>query len=279
MEISKKPLVLLFGVSLAIGAVQAGHALPNNTLFQVSTPLSLLQGALDGNYTVKQLEKKGNFGLGTFNGAAGELIAINGKFYDINAKGKARLAKSWEKTPFSTVTNFKPTKTFDVADVANIQGLKYVIEDQITNKNIPYAIKITGTFKQQSLRSLIPQKKPYRPITNTAKIKQNLFDLKNVQGTMVGFWFPEYLGNVNVPGFHFHFINKKHTEGGHVLNTEISTAKVSIEPIYNLSFKFPNSTGFKNANFNGNNKALLAKMEEIPTAHVGEDEIIKVKKR
>ncbi|MBV9177498.1 MAG: acetolactate decarboxylase [Nitrososphaeraceae archaeon] len=39
----------------------------------------------------------------------------------------------------------------------------------------------------------------------------------SVPGTLVGFWTPEYAKNLNVPGYHLHFLSKNHAKGGHLL--------------------------------------------------------------
>jgi hypothetical protein len=38
----------------------------------------------------------------------------------------------------------------------------------------------------------------------------------------VGFWCPAFVGsNLNVPGFHFHFLSADKQRGGHVLQVEV----------------------------------------------------------
>ena len=43
--------------------------------YQVSTISSLLAGGYDGATTIGEMLRHGNFGLGTFNGVAGETVA------------------------------------------------------------------------------------------------------------------------------------------------------------------------------------------------------------
>src|SRR5947209_6927470 len=52
-----------------------------NILFQVSTLDALLQGIYNGSFTVGQLKQQGDFGLGTYEGLDGEMIAVNGHYY------------------------------------------------------------------------------------------------------------------------------------------------------------------------------------------------------
>ena len=57
---------------LAAGAVPARAA----EVYQVSTISSLLAGGYDGDTTVGEMLRHGDFGLGTFNGVDGEMICL-----------------------------------------------------------------------------------------------------------------------------------------------------------------------------------------------------------
>ena len=43
------------------------------------------------------------------------------------------------------------------------------------------------------------------PITEEAA-NQHVFELEDVEGTVVGFRFPDYAKGMNVPGYHLHFV-------------------------------------------------------------------------
>ncbi len=58
---------------------------PRHTLFQTSTVDALLSGNYEGDVSFAELEAYGDFGLGTFHALDGEMIALNGAFY----QGKA----------------------------------------------------------------------------------------------------------------------------------------------------------------------------------------------
>ena len=71
---------LKFGRALAL-AVFAAAALPAHAdeVYQISTISSLLAGGYDGDTTVAELLRHGSFGLGTFNGVDGEMMALDGR--------------------------------------------------------------------------------------------------------------------------------------------------------------------------------------------------------
>ena len=48
-------------------------------------------------------------------------------------------------------------------------------------------------------------------------------------GSLIGFWCPEYVGGVNVPGYHLHFISDDRTKGGHLLEISFDKASINID--------------------------------------------------
>ena len=80
-------------------------------LYQTSTINALLDEVYDGNVTFKELKRHGDLGLGTFNNLDGEMIGLDGEFYQIKADGIAYPVDDLMKTPFAVVTFFEPDKT------------------------------------------------------------------------------------------------------------------------------------------------------------------------
>ena len=61
----------------------------DDTLTQVSTIDAILNGLYDGVITYGELKDYGDFGIGTFAGLDGEMVALGGEFYQIKADGIA----------------------------------------------------------------------------------------------------------------------------------------------------------------------------------------------
>ncbi|NLO29340.1 MAG: alpha-acetolactate decarboxylase, partial [Methanosarcina mazei] len=65
-------------------------AISNNAsdvLYQVSTIDALLLGVYDGVLPVSDLKTHGDFGIGTFDGLEGEMLALDGNYYQIKTDG------------------------------------------------------------------------------------------------------------------------------------------------------------------------------------------------
>jgi alpha-acetolactate decarboxylase len=60
----------------------------------------------------------------------------------------------------------------------------------------------------------------------------------SVEATMVGFWLPAVLDNVNAAGFHFHALTKDETTGGHVLGCDTLNVSVEIDRSDELEIRF-----------------------------------------
>src|SRR3954470_17881722 len=105
-------LTLLLLIAHA-GAQSMAQRLPgrppqaDRALFQVSTLDALLQGIFGASMTVGELRGHGDFGLGTYEGVDGEMVLLDGHFYQIRFDGSIGEAPDSARTPFAAVTNFR----------------------------------------------------------------------------------------------------------------------------------------------------------------------------
>ena len=120
--------------------------------------------------------------------------------------------------------------------------------DYAQDKNYIYAIRIDGVFTGKT-RSIPAKKQPYPSLAEAAKT-QSVFALQNTQGTIVGFWCPDYIKGINVTGYHLHFISADRKSGGHILSGEIKAGKVQVARVREFKMLLPNSAAFQNAALN-----------------------------
>jgi acetolactate decarboxylase len=221
---------LLLLILLAASPVLAG-----DTLFQYSTFDALLAGLYEGGLTMAELKKRGDFGLGTFNNLDGEMVVLGGKVYQLKTDGKVYPVADTMKTPLAAVTFFKADQTLPLPKAGSFNEMTVLLNQALPSGNLFFAVKIEGRFKEVKVRSVPRQTPPYQPLVQVVK-KQAVFPLKEVEGTLVGFYCPAYLKTVGVPGWHFHFLTKDRTRGGHVqdLALENLTAQIDILPGFSL---------------------------------------------
>ena len=89
-------------VSLAsIAGCSPAIQVDRDTIFQTSTIGALMKGIYDGQMTVGELRHYGDFGLGTFDALDGEMVELDGKFYQIKADGSVYAVPDNIKPPFA----------------------------------------------------------------------------------------------------------------------------------------------------------------------------------
>src|SRR5512139_1111570 len=152
MKIRKRLLPLLFLVLFLMGCA-CFQGQKKNAIFQVSTGASLLATDYDGKITMADLKTHGNFGIGTFDGLDGEMVAIDDRFYHIKADGVSYPTEDLMRTPFALVTFFQADKTSPLDKSMNYKELEQYLSGLLSNKKIFYAIKISGDFNFIKLRS------------------------------------------------------------------------------------------------------------------------------
>jgi acetolactate decarboxylase len=259
----RKALVILCCCLLATLTVQATEKKPVNdsTVVQVSIIQALLKGIYDSDTTFKQLKQFGDFGFGTLNGLDGEMIALEGQFYQAQADGSVHLVTDSMKTPYATVHFFQTDQEITLTEsIQSYEQLQSRLDQYLPSRNRPYGLKITGTFDYLKVRSVPKQNKPYPPVVEVVT-HQPVFEWKKITGTLVGYWFPDYMDKLNVPGYHLHFISADKQQGGHLLDCRLSTATIDLDWIDSVKLLIPQNAEFQQANLTTYSKTDLEKVE------------------
>jgi acetolactate decarboxylase len=219
-------------------------------LFISGTYGALNRGNYDGDATVADLKRHGDFALGNFSGIDGEMLGLNGTYYQIGAQGKLSEAKDTWTVPNATVTFFKPDKTIALSKAGSYQEMQANISSQLPTPNIFYAMKVTGKFEWIKARTLTKMNKPY-PSTPYSTITQNepTFEFRNVDSTLLIVVAPSYTGEIAYPGYHAHFINSDGKYGGHVIDCSIISGQAEVANLPNFTVNLPQSAVFYQADF------------------------------
>ena len=114
------------------------------------------------------------------------------------------------------MTRFEPHPKIAVPAGLDLTALSALLDTRIGDLGLIQAVRIDGRFPQLKARSVKAQTPPYQPLSEVLARDQVVFDLVNVQGTLVGFRFPACFSGVNAPGWHFHFLAADRRSGGHV---------------------------------------------------------------
>ena len=246
-------LILLFSLSSVLAQ--------EDILTQVSTIDALLNGIYEGEITLNELKQYGDFGLGTFNYLDGEMVFLDGRFYQITSEGIAKIPDSNTKTPFAAVTFFEADQELQLRSGMDYQTFIKEMDNIIPTLNIFYAIRIKGLFQAVKTRSVPKQEKPYQPLTDIVKT-QPVFNFENLKGIIVGFRCPTYVKGINVPGYHLHFLTADGKAGGHVLDFTLQRASLEIDQTSEFFMILPHDKYFYNMDLSLDKEEDLKKVEK-----------------
>lgn len=209
-------------------AFPGGERQDRDVLFQVSTIGALMEGNYRGVIPFGEIKKHGDFGIGTFDGLDGEMIAVNGEYFQVTADGAVLPVSDWTLTPYATVTFFETDYSFFLSRADNFSDFSRQVELLLPSKDQIYAIRIPGKYPYICARSVPRQEEPYPRLVDAAR-NQSVFVLEGTRGTMAGLWFPAAFDGLNVPGFHIHYISDDRKAGGHVLDFSLENATIEID--------------------------------------------------
>ena len=207
-------------------------------LFQASTIGALLDGAFDGDLPFAELAEHGDLGLGTLNALDGEMVALDGRFYRADVEGRINEVDPEESTPFAVVTKFEPTIDAVLADGLGHDALLAALDALLPPAASSCAVRLDGHFELVRARSVPRQEPPYRPLAEVVA-DQHVFELTDLEGTMLGFRFPAYVEGIEVAGYHLHFLSADRSRGGHVLDSRSSGLRARLDPSNDLHVELP----------------------------------------
>ncbi len=233
-----------------------------HAIFQISTLNAIMEGAYDGALTIGELRQQGDFGLGTFNALDGEMIVVDGVVYQALVNGQVRQAADDELTPFAVVQFFASEWQTSVDGPLAFETLPGFLGAHLPSNNYFYALRIDGRFDAVRARSVARQSKPYPPLVEVTQ-HQQVFDFRDLDGTIVGFRFPDYAQGVNMPGWHLHFINARRRHGGHVLDFTLSEGKIGVDHTGDFYMELPQTQAFAQADLDKDQSGAIERAEAL----------------
>jgi len=203
----------------------------------------------DGTLTAKELKTKGDIALGSYNGLNGELIMTDGKLYQVTEDGAIHVPGDEELICYANATFFDSEQGFEMEGPVKYEFLRAKLNEELPSKNQFYAFRIKGDFSYMKCGSIQKQVKPYKTGLDKLLPVRPVFEKENISGTMVGFFCPDFIGDINVIGYHMHFINDDASFGGHVMDFESRKLKVEIDYITEYQFVLPRTQEYLEGEF------------------------------
>jgi len=239
----RKTTLLLFVLLLSSVMIAAAG---DKVVTQASTVNAVLKGMYDGTITFGELKKYGDFGIGYFDKMGGEALAVDGVFYRIKSDGLTEVIKDNDKTPFFIVTKFESDTDNFTNRKFDLKELKDYLLSMMPRKKSFYAIKVSGIFDNLKGRTFLRQAKPYPAIDQVLET-QTEANFTNTEGILIGFYTPEFLEGIGIPGFHFHYLSKDKARGGHVISLNVNSVTIEFFEITRFQILFPDNVDYQGA--------------------------------
>jgi acetolactate decarboxylase len=235
--------------NLASNANSTVEGLKPDLFYHYSIWYAFVNRVFDGDIDAKILKTKGDIGLGSYNALDGELIMLDGVLYQATQDGKVQIPNDDVKIAYANATFFDVDDVFKLSKVLNYKSLRDSLNVHIPTKNIFYGFKIHGVFKKMKCGGLHKQDKPYDTGLDILIPNRPIFERENFSGTMVGFFCPEYIGNINVAAYHLHFVSDDRKFAGHVMEFEATDLIVEVDYIYEYNFVLPKTDAYLKGSF------------------------------
>ena len=232
-----------------------------DTLYQTAPIDALLAGVFDGSVPLGALHARGDFGLGTFNGLDGEMILLDGAFWQVTSDGQVRQPGEAARTPFAAVTFFDRDLALEGVPAGSLAVLQKELDARLPSPNLFYAFRADGLFARVKCRSVPRQQPPY-PLMTVAAKQQAVFEFTQVRGTLLGFRCPAFCRGLNVPGYHFHFLSDDRRSGGHVLDLQAEPLKLWCDPTADFALRLPEDPVFLKTDLTADREVELRKIEK-----------------
>lgn len=224
--------ILLFTVAVAAAALTLPTAtagsIDSGYLRQIGTYDYLVSPDYDGLGPLGDATSGATIGLGTFDHLNGELVMLGGTIYRVPTTGVPIEVSPSTRTPFVQAIDFTPQSKARVARGTECADLGPVITELAGTTNGIIAVRVHGTFKKLTTRSVPRQSKPYPPLSEVVA-EQVEFDLGRAKATLVGFWQGPSMAGVGAPGLHLHGLTTDRDAGGHVLSCTVGKVRIAVQ--------------------------------------------------
>jgi acetolactate decarboxylase len=186
------------------------------TLVQFGAIDALLAGGYAGSFPLSDLRRQGDLGLGTFDGLDGEMVLLDGVVYQVPFDGRVRRPADSATSPFAQVLRFRAGTIVALPAGSDLRAIEAELDRSLGHLDRFAAARLDGVFAKVQTRSVPRQTPPFRPLAEVAK-EQAVFPFENATGTLIGLRSPDFARGLSVPGWHWHFLTRDRSRGGHVL--------------------------------------------------------------
>lgn len=156
-----------------------------------------------------------------------------------------RVADDSDLSPFAAVTHFTAEKSTHLKECADLASMAACLDRLRASSNVFYGIRVDGSFPFMHTRAMCKSAEG-TPLA-VAAAHQPEFRMRDVIGTLVGFWSPKYIKTLEIPGYHLHFLTDDRSAGGHLMECSGRNLLVQIGQVGELRVALPENEEFLKA--------------------------------
>lgn len=237
----------------------------SNKMYQVSTLQALALGYTKSVITVRELLEHGDTGLGTYEDVNGEMITMDGHCYQAKSDGSVVEADPDTGVPFSAVARLLGERQFEMTYKQDIESIRTELTQRIEEHfglNSMHVVRIDGDFVKVDARSEEPYKSHHVTLKEVLDKNQTSFVFENIQGSLVGVYFPDHMDGINMPGWHLHFLSEDKKKGGHVFNVILKKGLVRLDKISRIEIELPKAAAFDTYSLKQASEEEIKKVEK-----------------
>jgi acetolactate decarboxylase len=164
-------------------------------------------------------------------------------------------------TPFAVLVHLIPDQDETIESASSFEDLTKICDRYRDSDNLFYAFRIDGRFEHIHTRAMKATLDGI-PLAKAAAIQPE-FDFKNINGTLVGIWAPQFSSAFNVAGYHFYFLSDDRTRGGHLLACSVRNLRLRVEKLNDFHLSLPESEEFLKADLTKDTSKDLAYAEQM----------------
>ena len=214
-------------------------------ILYLSAPVNaIVEGIYEEHVPFSEIKRHGDFGLGTFDLLDGEMVMLDGRVWQMSADGCVAEVVDEALTPFACVTFFRPEQHAEMHEEMEYDEFLRRLRAPLPSANVFYAFRIEGEFAHMKVRS-VPKSECYIPLVEIAK-EQPVFEFENIRGTLAGFFTPDFMAAVSVPGMNLHFLCADLARSGHLLACRPSRVRVAVQALHTVELALPTTSYYLN---------------------------------
>jgi acetolactate decarboxylase len=189
------------------------------------------------------------------------MVVLDSAIYQVRSDGEVLKIMDDVGTPFAVVTHFVADRDLTIENASSFEELSQICDRYRDSDNLFYAFRIDGRFAHVHTRAMKATLDGL-PLAKAAAIQPE-FDFKDVDGSLVGIWAPQFSSALNIAGYHFHFLSEDRTKGGHLLECSGENLRVRVERLNDFHLSLPKSEEFLRADLTKDPSKDLAYAEQV----------------